>query len=136
MLCDLCSTICTQEFRSYIYAEANNRSVLYICFHFHGLKKRSHLINIIELISTIMNIDRNFKRLNRKFKRKSNNKMRIDKFSQQRSETQKADNPLKDIAGKFGGEFWLKTQSEIARSRQKDREETKRLQDTSFNQQD
>ena len=83
-----------------------------------------------------MNIDRNFKRLNRKFKRKSNNKMRIDKFSQQRSETQKADNPLKDIAGKFGGEFWLKTQSEIARSRQKDREETKRLQDTSFNQQD
>ena len=38
-------------------------------------------------------------------------------------------NPLADIAGKFGGEFWLDTQSEIDRSRRKDREELEKLSD-------
>ena len=63
--------------------------------------------------------------------------MTIDKSSQQQPKIQKAnDNPLRDIAGKFGGEFWLKTQSEIERSRQKDKKETKQLQDNNSNQQD
>ncbi|MBE9045764.1 hypothetical protein IQ255_15340 [Pleurocapsales cyanobacterium LEGE 10410] len=62
--------------------------------------------------------------------------MTIDKSSQQQPKIQKADNPLKDIAGKFGGEFWLKTQSEIERFRQKDRKETEQLQDTNSNHQD
>lgn len=60
--------------------------------------------------------------------------MAIDKPFQQQSKIQKAnDNPLRHIAGKFGGEFWLKTQSEIERSRQKDKKETKQLQDNNSN---
>lgn len=43
--------------------------------------------------------------------------MKTNKVSHQQSETkQENDNPLADIAGKFGGEFWLETQSEIERS--------------------
>lgn len=35
-------------------------------------------------------------------------------------------NPLADIAGKFGGKYWSETQSEIERSRSLDREEIER----------
>ena len=53
------------------------------------------------------------------------------------SETKQAiDNPLVDIAGKFGGEFWHLTQSEIERSRKKDREETNKLLDIKSDKQD
>lgn len=63
--------------------------------------------------------------------------MKTNKVSHQQSETKQAiDNPLADIAGKFGGEFWLETQSEIKRSRKTDREETNKLLDTESNKQD
>ena len=56
--------------------------------------------------------------------------MKTNKVSDRQSESKQAsDNPLADIAGKFGGEFWLETQSEIERSRKKDREETNKLLD-------
>lgn len=50
-------------------------------------------------------------------------------FDRQSNSKQVTNNPLVDIAGKFGGEFWLETQSEIERSRRKDREETNKLLD-------
>lgn len=54
--------------------------------------------------------------------------MTTNKDSHQKSKTKLANqNPLADIAGKFGGEYWLSTQSEIERSRSQDREETERL---------
>ncbi len=46
------------------------------------------------------------------------------------------DNPLLDIAGKFGGEFWQLTQSEIERSRQTDREEINKFLDSKSDKQD
>ncbi len=50
--------------------------------------------------------------------------MATDKTSQKHSQTTPVvNNPLADIAGKFGGEFWLETQSEIERYRQIDKEE-------------
>ena len=56
--------------------------------------------------------------------------MKTNKVSDRQSESKQAsDNPLADVAGKFGGEFWLETQSEIERSRKKDREETNKLLD-------
>ena len=63
--------------------------------------------------------------------------MKTNKVSHKQSETKQAiDNPLVDIAGKFGGEFWHLTQSEIERSRQTDREETNKLLDTKSDKQD
>ncbi|MDJ0531684.1 MAG: hypothetical protein QNJ70_04165 [Xenococcaceae cyanobacterium MO_207.B15] len=47
--------------------------------------------------------------------------MTISKDSKQKSKTKLLNqNPLADIAGKFGGKFWLETQSEIRRSRERD----------------
>ena len=61
----------------------------------------------------------------------------MDKTSHQQSKIQQTnDNPLADIAGKFGGKFWLETQSEIERSRKIDKEETNKLLDTQSNKQD
>jgi hypothetical protein len=58
--------------------------------------------------------------------------MTTNKDSHQKSNTKLSNqNPLADIAGKFGGEFWCLTQSEIERSRSLDREETERLLNTS-----
>lgn len=57
--------------------------------------------------------------------------MTTDKASQQHAKTkQLSNNPLADIAGKFGGEFWLETQSEIENARKMDREETGKKLDT------
>lgn len=62
--------------------------------------------------------------------------MTINKASQKKSKNQKQDNhPLSDIAGKFGGEFWLETQLEIEKSRQADKEEINKLSDTKSKQQ-
>ncbi len=48
--------------------------------------------------------------------------MKISKDSKQKSKNKRLkQNPLADIAGKFGGKFWLETQSEIRRSRERDR---------------
>ncbi|AFZ35652.1 hypothetical protein Sta7437_2102 [Stanieria cyanosphaera PCC 7437] len=38
-------------------------------------------------------------------------------------------NPLAEIAGKFGGKFWQQTQEEIQRSREKDKKELETLLD-------
>ena len=58
--------------------------------------------------------------------------MTTNKDSHQQSKTKLSNqNPLADIAGKFGGKYWLSTQSEIERSRSIDREETERLLNTS-----
>ena len=63
--------------------------------------------------------------------------MKTNKVSDRQSESEQAsDNPLADVAGKFGGEFWLETQSEIERSRKKDREETNKLLDNKSDKQD
>lgn len=63
--------------------------------------------------------------------------MAIDKIADPKSKIQQENNnPLADIASKFGGEFWLDTQSEIERSRKIDREETNKLLDTKSNEQD
>ena len=63
--------------------------------------------------------------------------MKTNKVSHKQSETKQAiDNPLVDIVGKFGGEFWLETQSEIERSRKTDREETNKLLNTKSDKQD
>ena len=63
--------------------------------------------------------------------------MAADKASQQKSQTQQVnDNPLADIAGKFGGEFWLSTQSEIEKSRQRDKEESKQFPEPKLEQED
>ena len=51
--------------------------------------------------------------------------MATDKASQRQSKTKGlSNNSLADLAGKFGAEFWLETQSEIENARKKDREET------------
>ena len=61
--------------------------------------------------------------------------MTTNKDSHHSSKTKLANqNPLADIAGKFGGKFWRETQSEIERSRTLDREETERLLNTSSDQ--
>ncbi len=53
--------------------------------------------------------------------------MTTSKDSHQKSQTKLSNqNPLANIAGKFGGQFWRSTQSEIERSRQIDREEMER----------
>ncbi len=63
--------------------------------------------------------------------------MTIDKTDLQQSKIQqKKDNPLADIAGKFGGRFWTETQSEIERSRKMEKEEINKLLDTKSNEQD
>ena len=63
--------------------------------------------------------------------------MAIDKRSQQQFKTKQLNsNPLADIAGKFGGELWLETQSEIENARKKDREETENNLNTESNEQD
>jgi hypothetical protein len=63
--------------------------------------------------------------------------MKTNKVSHQQSETKQAnDNPLADIAGKFGGEFWLETQSEIERSRKMDIEERNNLLNIKSDKQD
>ena len=63
--------------------------------------------------------------------------MKTNKVSDRQSESKQAsNNPLADVAGKFGGEFWLETQSEIERSRKKDREETNKLLDNKSDKQD
>ena len=63
--------------------------------------------------------------------------MAIKKNSIQQSETQQAtNNPLAEIAGRFGGKFWLETQSEIENYRRIDREETIKYLDTESKQQD
>ncbi|MEM8779763.1 MAG: hypothetical protein AAGF26_12990 [Cyanobacteria bacterium P01_G01_bin.49] len=60
--------------------------------------------------------------------------MATDKASQQQSKTkQSSNNPLADIAGKFGGKFWLDTQSEIENTRKRDREETEEKLNTESN---
>ncbi len=57
--------------------------------------------------------------------------MAINKTSQKKSKNKQQDNhPLADVAGKFGGEFWLETQSEIENARKKDKEEMEKLIDT------
>ena len=61
----------------------------------------------------------------------------LPKVSHKQSQTKPpTDNPLADIAGKFGGEFWQLTQSEIESSRQTDKEETNKLLDSQSAQQD
>ena len=63
--------------------------------------------------------------------------MATDKTSQQQSKTnQLLNHPLADIAGKFGGEFWLDTQSEIKIARQRDKKETSENLDNSSKKQD
>lgn len=63
--------------------------------------------------------------------------MTTNKVSRQQSETKQAiDNPLAKVAGKFGGEFWLETQSEIEASRKKDKEEIDQLLDSRSEKQD
>ena len=60
--------------------------------------------------------------------------MATDKASQQQSKTkQSGKNSLSDIAGKFGGEFWLDTQSEIENARRRDRVENSKSIDTESN---
>ncbi len=61
--------------------------------------------------------------------------MKTNQDSHHSSKTKLANqNPLADIAGKFGGKYWLETQSEIERSRLRDREETERLLNKSSDQ--
>ena len=63
--------------------------------------------------------------------------MAIDKASQQQIKSKQLNNnPLADLAGKFGGEFWLETQSEIENARKMDREETGKNLDTESKEQD
>ena len=63
--------------------------------------------------------------------------MATKKNSAQQSKTkQDTNNPLADIAGKFGGELWIETQLEIERARKRDREEIDRLSNTDSNLQD
>lgn len=58
--------------------------------------------------------------------------MTTNKNSHQKSPTKPSNqNPLANIAGKFGGKFWLETQSEIERSRKMDREEIEQELNTS-----
>ena len=58
--------------------------------------------------------------------------MTTSKDSHQKSPTKLSNqNQRANIAGKFGGKFWLSTLSEIERSRKMDREETERELNTS-----
>ncbi|MEM7760974.1 MAG: hypothetical protein AAF298_23010 [Cyanobacteria bacterium P01_A01_bin.40] len=60
--------------------------------------------------------------------------MTTDKGSRQQFKTkQLGSNPLADIAGKFGGELWLETLSEIDNARKKDKEETSKNLDIESN---
>ena len=61
--------------------------------------------------------------------------MTADKTSHRSTET-KIENPLANIAGKFGGEFWQETQSEIEHFRQLDKEQTEKLQDNNSSKKD
>ena len=59
--------------------------------------------------------------------------MTTSKDSHHSSKTKPSNqNPLADIAGKFGGQFWRSTQLEIERSRKIDKEEIERELKTSF----
>ena len=61
------------------------------------------------------------------YKKSIETNMTTSKDFDQKSKTKLSNqNPLTDIAGKFGGKFWWSTQSEIERSRSIDREETER----------
>ncbi len=61
--------------------------------------------------------------------------MSTNKDSQHKSTTKTLNqNPLAKIAGKFGGKFWLETQSEIEHSRKLDREETEQFLNSPSNQ--
>lgn len=63
--------------------------------------------------------------------------MTTNKNSHQKSPTKPSNqNPLANIAGKFGGKFWLETQSEIERSRQIDRKEIEQELNTSSDKED
>lgn len=53
--------------------------------------------------------------------------MKTNKVSHKDETKPVIDNPLVDIAGKFGGEFWRETQSEVETYRQADKEETIKL---------
>ena len=58
--------------------------------------------------------------------------MTTSKDSHQKSPTKPSNqNPLANIAGSFGGQFWWETLSEIEHSRKMDREETERELKTS-----
>ena len=58
--------------------------------------------------------------------------MTTSKDSHQKSPAKSSNqNPLADIASKFGGQFWLETQSEIEHYRKMDREEIERELKTS-----
>ena len=60
--------------------------------------------------------------------------MATDKASQQKFKAKQLNNnPLADIAGKFGGEFWSGTQSEIENARKRDKEETSKNVDIESN---
>ena len=53
-----------------------------------------------------------------------------DKISaRQSAQKSTSNNPLADIADKFGSKFWQETQKEIQRSRKTDREEINKLLD-------
>jgi hypothetical protein len=65
--------------------------------------------------------------------------MMTDKVSNPQPKTKVTEkNPLADIAGKFGGQFWQETQSEIQLARKIDRrqEETEQLLNSESDQQD
>ena len=47
----------------------------------------------------------------------------------QKDKTPITENPLTNIAGKFGGKFWTETLAEIQRSREIEKEEVKKLLD-------
>ncbi|MGL5939568.1 MAG: hypothetical protein ACRC2S_04150 [Waterburya sp.] len=56
--------------------------------------------------------------------------MTIDKISNRQPEKKSVtNNPLAEIAGKFGGKFWQQTQEEIQRFRKIDKEKVKKLLD-------
>ena len=56
--------------------------------------------------------------------------MTTDKIADlQQDKTPITENPLTDIAGKFSGQFWKETLSEIQRSREIEKEEMKKILD-------
>lgn len=61
--------------------------------------------------------------------------MTTDKISNRQPEKKPFNNnPLAEIAGKFGGKFWQQTQEEIQRSRKIEKKEIKKLLDNMPNQ--
>lgn len=63
--------------------------------------------------------------------------MMTDKVSNPQPKTKVTEqNPLANIVGKFGGQFWQETQSEIQLTRKIDREETEQLLDLESDKQD